>query len=163
MRPWEQCSENNLLCQNLCLTEHIVPSESMSYYTFCHVTAWIPIGLNRIFPSPIYTQYPIITKWKDVFRHFSKCIHTPESIILHVRFTFGIDYSCESVWVSLFELWTPGLYHICPFIIFKRFQDLSNWLRIIARQPFKSWHSFPIRFNGKIEPKPQIPLIYSVN
>jgi hypothetical protein len=58
--------------------------------------------IKYLFFPPIYTQYPIMTKWKHVFRNVCKCIdneiqkyliyisiHTPESI--NVRITFGSD------------------------------------------------------------------------
>ena len=61
-------------------------------------------------------------------------IQPPQSI--HVRVTFGSDYSCESFWVSLsaFHAWI--VQHL-P-ILFKILQALPNWVLIIARQQFSS-------------------------
>jgi hypothetical protein len=62
-------------------------------------------------------------------------IYTPGSI--YARITFGSDYSCEHFWVSLRALHTWIVLYL-PIILFKTLQALSNWLLIIARQPFSS-------------------------
>ena len=95
------------ICVYRAFRKHSYP---LNYSTFCCVTAWIQNGLNIYIFSPIYTQYPIMTKWKQVFRNLCKynekqkyliytSIHTPESKLC--RSTFAGDYSCESFWVRL--------------------------------------------------------------
>ena len=54
-----------------------VPSESIhSPWLIPHfvVTAWIQNVLNILFFSPIYTQYPIMTKWKHVLTNVCRFI-----------------------------------------------------------------------------------------
>lgn len=45
---------------------HTVHPESIpfTFSTLCYVPALFQNGLNSFFPSKLYTQYPIMTKWK---------------------------------------------------------------------------------------------------
>ena len=50
------------------------------FSTFCYVTA-----LNKYKSSSIYTQYPIMTKWKQVFRNVCKCVkNTKQKYLIYV-------------------------------------------------------------------------------
>ena len=75
-------------------------------------TAWIQNGLNIFISHPSTHNTPY---WQSELQKYIIyiSIHTPESI--HVRITFGRDYSCESFWESLEDLSTHGLYNICSF------------------------------------------------
>jgi FtsH-binding integral membrane protein len=47
-------------------------SYPLTYSTFCCVTAWIQNVLHLLFVSPIYTQHPIMEKWKHVVGNLLK-------------------------------------------------------------------------------------------
>jgi hypothetical protein len=54
---------------------------------FC-VTAWIQNVLNVYILLPIYTQYPITTRWKNLFWSFCKCIENEiQKYLIYVVFT----------------------------------------------------------------------------
>ena len=69
-----------------------------------------------------------MTKWKHVFINFHKLINNenlkclvstgiqpPESLLC--RSVFSSDYSFESSWVCLYQLWTPGFGDFLPFFL----------------------------------------------
>ena len=86
-----------------------------------------------IFPSPISTQHPILTKWKHVFRNFSKCIdtfinneiqkyciyisiNTTESILCNAEAPLAAipDFSCLGYDCTSLHIWIWGFSPILP-------------------------------------------------
>ena len=89
-------------------------------FTFLHFVTLQPysnIDYIVIFFSPIYTQYPIMTKQKHVCGNLSKlkydiyiCIQTLYSVVCWS--TFGSDYSS---WLWRYKLGTPVFWEFLPF------------------------------------------------
>ena len=66
------------------------------------VTAWIQNWLNTFSFSPIYTQYPIMTKWKHVFYgFFCKCIENEIPTYLNEVFTPPSQYFVETLLAAI--------------------------------------------------------------
>ena len=127
-------------------------SYPLTYSTFCRVTAWIQNGLNICFVTHLLTV-PHNDKVKTCFY---KCLQMywklkaeisnshkyslPSQYFVEAPLEANtalsrLGYVCisfESSWVCLYQLCTSGLCNICQFIL----QALSNWLMIMARQPF---------------------------
>jgi len=112
--------------------KYVVPSECIhTSWLLSHFVVLQPefeMDLIYIFLSPINTKYPIMAKWKHIFRKFYKSvkneiltylasisIQPPESIFC--RSAFGNHYSFESSWVCLYKLCTSGFGDFLPFFL----------------------------------------------
>jgi hypothetical protein len=109
-------------------------SYPLTYYTFCCFTTWIQNRLNIYLFSPIYTLYPIITKWKHVLEIFANIL---KNKYRNISFTFGSDYSCVSLWVTFADYY---------------FQTSSSSVKLVVDhcwQPFFRYRPRG-RFNSKL-------------
>ena len=90
-------------------------SEPLTFTTFVTLQPYSKTDLILFSLSLIYTQYPIMTKWKQVFRNVCKCYSVPCWSTLIVEAHWGSDYSLKPSWVRCYTLGTPVFGEFLPF------------------------------------------------
>ena len=118
-------------------------SDPFTFFTFCYVTAYVTDFYFKN-TSSIYTQHPIMTKQKQVFRNVCKFIKMKYHIYMSIQTlysilcwsTFGKRLQPRVFLGMTLQSWHTCIWGVFPFLLYRSSQALSGWMRSVAAQIF---------------------------
>ena len=111
---------------NIFWSHCIVHSESIQTPSlFAHFAMLQP------YPVSLYTQYLMITKWKQDFRTFSKFIEK-EKLKYHIDISFQTLYSVLSWSTFAWQALHTWIWGISAILLYRTSQVLSGWMGTVS-------------------------------